>query len=109
MSGMSGEGKRPEFEGEGIASLVRKNQIRGDTPLFNRRQLPNKPSRPGNFDTWMTFLGLVKNAYDLGVPPPAEPSPESMMQWKALVSPWAEGQILNKTDLPGKKSKTWDI
>ena len=94
MSGMTGEGNREEFKGEGIADVVRK----GDTPLFNRRQLPVRPSRPGNLDTWATFLGLVKNAYDLGVPPPAEPTPEAMLQWKTLVSPWAEKQILNKTD-----------
>ena len=79
----------------------------GDYPILRGDQLPAAPSNRGLYDILQDYLGGMQNAYNLGVPPPQAPTVEDMLRWRTRTSPWAEEQILNKTD-PQKLFKTRD-
>jgi len=70
----------------------------GDYPILNSRQLPAKPSSRGIYDILQDFNIKTQNAYELGVPPPEAPTAEDIMRWRVQTSPWAEEQILQKTN-----------
>lgn len=93
MRGGSGE-NYSAGNGGGMSGTL----IGGDYPILNKRQLPTKPSYLGMYDIIQAFKGAVQNAYELGVPPPQASTPEDLMRWKAQTSPWAEEQILQKTN-----------
>jgi hypothetical protein len=81
----------------------------GDYPIRKKSLLPTAPSQRGLYDIIKSFMGTVQNAYELGVSPPESATPEDILKWKAQVSPWAEQQILNTTNLKGKRPPTEQI
>ena len=93
MGGLSGE-NYSAGNGGGVSGTL----IGGDYPILTTRQLPTKPSGPGMYDIIQAFKGAVKNAYELGVPPPQAPTAEDVMRWKVQNSPWVEEETLQKTN-----------
>jgi hypothetical protein len=88
----------PGVSQDGAGSGMAGTLTAGDGSIWSGRELPRAPSNPGLYDLLQDYLGGMQNSYNLGVPPPQAPTAEDMMRWRAQTSPWAEEQILNKTN-----------
>lgn len=75
-------------------------------PVRKKKELPTRPSTSGAYDPLAEFNGLVKQAYKLGIAPPASADPEDILRFKAQVSPWLEQEKI-RSYKPGTDGKGW--
>ncbi len=103
FDGGGGANENPGYgspQGQGLDRILRVAGALagGDYPILRRDQLPSQPSRGGVYLPFSDFIDKLQNARELGVAPPQAPTPEDILKWKVQTSPWAEGEILNKSD-----------